>query len=93
MPVPILICLQVLCVVLQQQSAQLEQSVGFLQLAHDVSPQPQVWHDGDDSAPNAIVKSAFAIASYLLSDFSTSSNALFQPTCKRLTVPSMSYSL
>jgi hypothetical protein len=42
--------------VLQQHEAQLEQSAAVLQLSHDVSEQPQVWHVEDEYAPNVIGK-------------------------------------
>lgn len=54
-PVPILARLHDRWAALQQHERQLEQSPGVRQLSHDVSAQPQVWHDadGEEDAPNA----------------------------------------
>jgi len=41
-------------VVLQQQEAQLEQSVMVWQLSQEVSEQPQVWHAEEEYAPKAM---------------------------------------
>jgi len=42
--------------VLQQQDAQLEQSLIVWQVSQDVSEQPQDWHAEEEYAPNAIGK-------------------------------------
>src|SRR5438034_11304916 len=52
MPLPILICLQDRWVLLQQQEAQSEQSVGVRHVAQEFSAQPQVWQDDDVAQPS-----------------------------------------
>jgi hypothetical protein len=42
--------------VLQQQDAQLEQSLTVWQVSQDVSEQPHVWQAEEECAPNAIGK-------------------------------------
>ncbi len=44
---------------MQQHEAQLEQSRGVWQPSHEVSKQPQAWHDDaeEDEAPNAMMES------------------------------------